>query len=127
MSLYHLKPESITAEDVIEIIEATEGRHRVVWTPGRILQEDGSEKQVMTSSGGKRRATLRRLRKILKTLADEGVLKRRGTQFNYGTIHELGYDYLPGDLRETTKAQPSTAENRSKRLHLNSTTHARGL
>ena len=76
------------------IIQRTEERHRVVWTAGRVLKEDGSEIQILTSPREKRHPIMQRLRKLLKALADEGILKKRGTQFNFGTMNEIGYDYL---------------------------------
>ena len=104
MSFFDIPPLDITREHVLAVIEATERRRRVVWTAGRVLKEDGSEYRISTSSRERRRCYLRRLRTILKQLAQQGVLKRRGFQFNYGCLYEVGYDYVGGGSGKSNRA-----------------------
>ncbi len=94
MPLSELPSQEITLEHVFDVIVRTEQRHRVVWTAGRILKEDGSLHRIATASPGRRRLVLRRIRNILKELVREGVLAERGVQFNYGTGTEASYDLV---------------------------------
>ncbi|MCB1130283.1 MAG: hypothetical protein KDN05_04080 [Verrucomicrobiae bacterium] len=97
MSLSKLTPKEVGVDRVLDVIAATEGRHRVVWTAGRVLKEDGSLHQVMTGDPVRRKSLLRRIRSILKTLASDGLLRERGIQFNFGAGNEAGYD-LVGEI-----------------------------
>lgn len=76
------------------MIIRTEQRHRVVWTAGRILKEDGSLHRIATGSPEQRRSVLHRIRSVLKELEREGVLAGRGTQFNFGMGREAAYDFV---------------------------------
>ena len=99
MSISKLPTEEISRDRILDVIAATEGRHRVVWTAGRVLKEDGSLHQVMTGDPVRRKSLLRRTRSILKTLASDGLLRERGIQFNFGAGNEAGYD-LVGEIGE---------------------------
>lgn len=94
MSFAQLPLPEITVAKVLDIIARTERRHRVVWTAGRILMEDGSLHQVMTTDPGRRQKVLRRIRGILKNLLAQGLLAERGIQFNYGTNNKVSYDFV---------------------------------
>ena len=84
----------ITRDQIIKLIEQVEDRHRVVWTAGRLLIEDGSLKRIATAPLEIRKPYFSRLRKILKGLAEEGILSKRRAQFNYGTGTETAYDFI---------------------------------
>ena len=94
MSFANSAPHSITERQVMAVMAATERRHRVVWTAGRVLKADGSLHQVMISDPGRRRQYLSRLRTILRSLAERGILFERGAQFNYGMMREISYDFV---------------------------------
>ncbi len=94
MSLSQIAPEEIGVDRVLEVIVEAERHHRIVWTAGRLLKEDGSLHQVMTGDPARRKAVLKRLRAILKTLAEDGLLAERGLQFNFGADYEVGYDLI---------------------------------
>ncbi len=93
MSISESLPHEITLEQVLELIRQTERRHRVVWTAGRVLKEEGSLHQVMTGDPIARKRLLKRVRAILKALVHDGSLAERGPQFNYGTTTEVSYDF----------------------------------
>lgn len=76
------------------MIVRTEQRHRVVWTAGRVLKEEGSLHRIATSSPDRRRSVLRRIRNLLKELEREGMLSAREPQFNFGTGKEAAYDFV---------------------------------
>jgi hypothetical protein len=94
MTLSQLTPKEISIDHVLKVIAEAERHHRIVWTAGRVLKEDGSLHQVMTGDPMRRKAVLRRLRAVLKTLARAGVLAERGLQFNFGADHEVSYDLV---------------------------------
>jgi len=110
MSLSQLAPKEISVERVLKVIAEAERHHRIVWTAGRVLKEDGSLHQVMTGDPLRRKAVLRRLRGVLKTLARAGVLAERGFQFNFGADHEVSYDLMQviGDEAPATDAGGDT-------------------
>lgn len=122
MSLSKRSPKEVSVDRVLDVIEATESRHRVVWTAGRVLKEDGSLHQVMTGDPVTRKALLRRIRAILKTLANDGLLTERGIQFNFGADYEVGYELVgeiggegvPEDAQQrelrTTPAKPTASD-----------------
>jgi hypothetical protein len=96
--------DRLTPEHVVALISKVEERHRVVWTAGRILKEDGCLHQVMTGEPAIRRQALARIRRILKNLVRDGVLSERGFQFNYGMTTEVGYDFLAPKKQQAGQA-----------------------
>lgn len=94
MRFSELPAHEITLEQVLDVIRRTELRHRVVWTAGRVLKEEGSLHRVATGNPLARKLTLRRVRRILKILVRNGVLAERGLQFNFGTTTEVSYDLV---------------------------------
>ncbi len=98
MAISELPPDQISIDHVFGVIVASESRHRIVWTAGRVLKEDGSLHRVATGDPDRRRAVMRRLRSHLKALVERGELEERGVQFNYGADHEVSYDFV-GEMR----------------------------
>lgn len=94
MSLAELTPAQITEKVVLSIIQQAERRHKIVWTPSRVLMEDGSFSQIGQLTPPERRFYFDRLKKILRTFADEGILERRETPQSIGNDNEIGYDYI---------------------------------
>ncbi|MBC7979913.1 MAG: hypothetical protein H7Y36_05060 [Armatimonadetes bacterium] len=126
MSLSQLAPKEISVDLVLEVIVGAERHHRIVWTAGRVLKEDGSLHQVMTGDPVRRKALLSRLRAILKTLAGEGVLAERGLQFNFGADYEVGYDLIgeSDDKGAATDGGDSQAcEERTRTAEQDGTSH----
>jgi SRSO17 transposase len=89
-----LSSSEITHEQILGLIMRTEQRHRVVWTAGRVLKEDGSLHRVATRNPSLRRLVLRRIRSILKELEREGILSAREPQFNFGMGKEVAFDFM---------------------------------
>ena len=91
--------DEITRDEVLSLIQRVEDRRRVVWTAGRLLIEDGSLSLISSAPAKVRKSYFIRLRKILKSFEEEGVLLKRRVQFNYGTGTEEAYDFVGSNLQ----------------------------
>ncbi|HEX9201319.1 MAG TPA: hypothetical protein VF865_17295 [Acidobacteriaceae bacterium] len=85
-------PQSAT--DVLDVIANAERSRKFVWTAGRVIKESALTTRLADLGSNERKLVLTHITSILKGLAAQGILERRGARQSIRYGDEIGFDYL---------------------------------